>query len=148
MKHLKLVIPLLTLAVFAVACKPSGEKTAEFQIGKTEEMKEAAPGTDYTYAQKAEFTEAMQRQLDEINRDLDQISAKIEKSSDAAKAEAQPKLQSLRDQMTKLNKRLDQASGATESSWEEVKSGCKKGYAELKDGFQKARQWMSEKIAP
>ena len=50
--------------------------------------------------------------------------------------------------MTKLNKRLDQASGATESSWDEVKSGCKKGYSELKDGFQQARQWVSEKIAP
>ena len=61
---------------------------------------------DYTFAQKAEFTEKMQGQLAEINKDLDQLAAKIEKSSDAVKAEAKPKLQALRDQAAKLNKQL------------------------------------------
>ena len=57
---------------------------------------------DYTYAQKTEFVETMQAQLAEINRDLDQLAAKIEKSSDAVKAEAKPKLQALRDQMAQI----------------------------------------------
>ena len=68
------------------------------------ETKEAAQEMkDYAYAQKAEFVAKMQGQLDEINRDLDQLAAKIEKASDAAKAEAKPKLQALRDQTAKLN---------------------------------------------
>ena len=83
---------------------------------------------DYTFAQKAEFVEKMQAQLAEINRDLDQLAAKIEKSSDAVKAEAQPKLQALRDQRAQLNKQLDEARNATESTWDSVKGGFKKAY--------------------
>ena len=64
------------------------------------------------------------------------------------KAEAKPKLQALREQTAKLNKQLDEAKNATESTWNDVKAGVKKGWGELKDGFQQARQWVSEKIAP
>ena len=86
----------------------------------------------------------MQAQLAEINTDLDQLSAKIEKASDTAKAEAKPKLQALREQTSKLTKQLDTAKDATESTWNDVKAGFKKGWGELKEGFQQARQWVSD----
>jgi uncharacterized coiled-coil DUF342 family protein len=90
----------------------------------------------------------MQVQLDALNQDLDQLAAKIEKASDAVKAEAKPKLQALRDQTAQLNKQLDEAKNATESTWDSVKSGFKKAYEASKEGFQQARQWVSDKIAP
>jgi hypothetical protein len=43
---------------------------------------------------------------------------------------------------------LDKAKNATESTWDDVKAGFKKAYSELKDGFNQARQWVSDKIAP
>ena len=111
-----------------MGCKK--EQTTAQQFDKVQaETKEAAQDMkDYTFAQKAEFVEKMQGQLAEINRDLDQLAAKIEKSSDAAKAEAKPKLQALRDQAAKLNKQLDEAKNATESTWDSVKAGFKKAY--------------------
>jgi len=153
MKNTLLVITFLAITAFGVGCKPSAEesaKTASEQFDKVQkETKEAAQDMkDYTLAQKAEFVAKMQGQLDEINRDLDQLTAKIEKASDAAKAEAKPKLQALRDQTAKLTKQLEEAKNATESTWDDVKAGFKKGYGELKDGFNQARQWVSDKIAP
>ena len=103
---------------------------------------------DYTFAQKAEFVVSMQRQLDEINHELNEVAAKIEKSSGAAKAETKPKLQALRDQTAKLNKQLDEAGTATESTWNDVKAGFTQGYHDLKDGLNEARQWVSDTIAP
>ena len=103
---------------------------------------------DYTFAQKAEFVEKMQGQLAALNRDLDQLAAKIDTSSDAVKAEAKPKLQALRDQTAQLNKQLDEVKNATESTWDSVKNGFKKAYESSKDGFNQARQWVSDKIAP
>ena len=103
---------------------------------------------DYAFAQKTEFVATMEKQLADLNRDMDQLAEKIEKSSETAKAEARPKLQALRDQAAKLNKKLDEARNATESTWDDVKSGFTKGYAEVKDGFNQARQWVSDKIAP
>jgi chromosome segregation ATPase len=139
-----------------VGCDRSEKSTTEnreatakqFDKVKTETKEAAQDMKDYAYAQKTEFVEKMQGQLTELNRDLDQLAAKIEKSSDAAKAEAKPKLQALRDQADKLNQQLDKARNATESTWADVKSGTRLAYNELKDGFQQARQWVSDKIAP
>jgi cytochrome c556 len=148
MKHKTLLITFLSIAAFAVGCNK--ESTTSEQIDKVQaKTQEAAQDMkDYTYAQKAEFTAKMQSQLAAINKDLDQLEAKIEKSSDTVKAEAKPKLQALRDQAAKLNKHLDDAKNATEPTWDSVKTGSKKAYDELKDGFNQARQWVSEKIAP
>ena len=142
------ILAFLAVTSFVAGC--SKEETTTQQLDKVQvKTEEAAQDLkDYSYAQRTEFTEKMQSQMAEINRDLDQLSAKIEKSTDAAKAEAQPKLQALRDQAAKLNKQLDEAKNATESTWDDVKAGFKKGYGELKDGFQQARQWVSDKIAP
>ena len=148
MKSITLLLTLLSAAVFAVGCKK--EETTSQQLDKVQaETKQVAQEMkDYTYAQKAEFVEKMQAQLAELNRDLDQLAAKIESSSDEVKAEAKPKLQALRDQAAQLNQQLDAARNATESTWDSVKSGFKKGYEATKDGFNQARQWVSDKIAP
>jgi cytochrome c556 len=157
MKHNKLVITFLLVAAFGVGCKPAEEKSAaeksdamaaQYDKAKKETKEATQDMKDYAYGQKAEFVETMQNQLTEINRDLDHLSAKIEKASDTAKAEAKPKLQALREQSANLNKQLDTARGATESTWDSVKGGSKKAYDELKDGFMVARQWVSDKIAP
>ena len=117
------------------------EATAETKAG-TQETK------DYTFAQKAAFIETMQGQLAEMRRDLDHISASIETSTAAIKAEAHPKHQALREQTAKLHKQLDAAITATESTWDDVKAGSRTAYNDLKTGFRQTRQWVSDKIAP
>jgi chromosome segregation ATPase len=148
MKNKTLAITFLSIAAFAVGCEK--QQTASQQIEKVQtETKQAAQDMkDYTFAQKAEFVAAMQVQLDALNKDLDELSAKIDSSSDAVKAEAKPKLQALRDQAAQLNKQLDEARNATESTWDSVKSGFQKAYDATKDGLNQARQWVSDKIAP
>jgi len=143
MKHKTLAIAFLSTAGFVVGCNKV--ETASQQIDKVDAAQDMK---DYTFAQKAEFTEKMQSQLTALNRDLDQLGARIEKSSDTAKAEAKPKLEALRDKSGQLNKQLEEVKNATESSWDSVKAGSKKAYNELKESFQQARQWVSEKIAP
>ena len=148
MKQKTFVVTLLSIAAFVVGCDK--EPTTSEQIEKVKsETKEAAQNMkDYTYAQKTEFVEKMQSQLAGINKDLDLLAAKIEKSSDAAKAEAKPKLQALREKAAGLGGQLDGVKNATESTWESVKTGSKQAYTDLKDGFNQARQWVSDKIAP
>ena len=148
MKSKSLVFTFLSVVTLAVGC--NREPTTSQQIDKATAETAAAAGDmkDYTFAQKTEFVTKMQGQLDALNKDLDQLSAKIESSSDAIKADAKPKLQALRDQSVELTKQLDNARNATESTWESVKTTSQKALDSLKDGFQQSRQWLSDKIAP
>jgi len=148
MKNKVMLITFLAAAAFVVGCdKP---QTTAQQIDKVQaETKQAAQDMkDYTYAQKSDFVKAMQVQLATLNENLDKLSAKIDSSSDAIKAEAKPKLQALREQAAKLNQQLADASNATESTWDSVKAGSQKAYDSLAKSFSDARQWVSEKIAP
>ena len=150
MKHQTLLLTVLAIAALTVGCdKPQStsqqmDNVREKTAAAAQDLKER----DYTYSQKAEYTAQMQTRLDEINKELDLLEARIEKSSDAAKAEAKLKLQALREQSARLKSQLVDVENATESTWDSVKAGSKKAYAVLADGFQQARQWVSDKIAP
>ena len=150
MKNTRLAITFLTIAAFAVGCKPSEENSTSQQLDKvkTESKADAQAMKDYAYTQRAEFVTAMQGKLDALNKDIDVLSTKIDKSSDAVKADAKPKLQALRDEAAGLNQQLADAKNSTESTWDSVKAGTRKAYNGLKDDFQQARQWASDKIAP
>lgn len=148
MKHQTLFFSCLAIAALAVGCDKAETTTQQLDQVQQKTAEAAQDMQDYTFAQRTEFTEKMQTQLAEINQDLERLAAKIEASSDAAKAEAQPKLEALRAKSGKLGQLLEQAKDATESTWDSVKATSKEAYAELKDGFTQARQWVSEKIAP
>ena len=148
MKSKPLAITLLSVVAFAVACNKEPTTAEQMDKVKTETTTAAQDMKDYTYAQKTEFVTTMQAQLDTLNKDLDQLSAKIESSSDTIKAEAKPKLQALRDQSAQLTRQLDNVRNATESTWDSVRATSQKAFDSLKDGFQQSRQWVSDKIAP
>lgn len=148
MNPTKSAILALSLAVLATGCDRRDTPTVKSDTVLDNSSRPTQEMKDYTFAQRAEFTAAMQSQREEINRDLRALEAKIEKSSDAVKADAKPRLQALRDQSARLDTQLDGLKDATETTWDNVKAGSKKAYADMKDGFTQARQWMSEKIAP
>jgi len=148
MKNKTLAITILSIAVIGVGCNKEQTTSAQMDKVQNETTQAAQDMKDYTFAQKAEFVSAMQAQLANLNQDLDKLSAKIDSSSDAIKAEAKPKLQALRDQAAKLNQQLADAQNATESTWDSVKADSQKAYASLAESFTEARQWVSDKIAP
>ena len=159
MKRTQLALTLFSAAAFVVAvgCKrendvPSTDSARDpsTQLDRVkQETKEALDATkDYAYAQKAEYAAKIRAELAALNKELDQLSAKVESSSASAKAEAKAKLQDVRERVARLGEKLDNVQNATESTWEEVKAGVKKGYEEVKDSFNQFRSWLSEKIAP
>ena len=148
MQNKTLAITLLSAAAFAVGCSREPATSQQLEKVQAETTQAAQEMKDYTYAQKSAFVANMQVQLAALDRDLDQLAAKVEASSDSIRAEAKPKLQALRDQTAQLNKQLDEVKNATESTWDSVRSGFKTAYVSSKDGFNQARQWVSEKAAP
>jgi len=148
MKNTTLLLVLIPAAAFLAGCEKPKTATSEIAKVQAKTAEAAADMKDYTFAQKAEFSAAMQSQIAEINRDLDALETKLAGASAEVKAEAKPKIEALRAQSAALTKQLDLVKDSTESTWDSVKAGTKKAYGELKDGFNAARQWVSEKIAP
>lgn len=148
MKNKLLLITFLAATTIALGCDKEKTTAQQLETVKAETKQAAQDMKEYTFAQKAEFVKSMQGQLATLNQDLDKLAAKIDSSSDAVKAEAKPKLQTLREQAAKLNQQLVDATNATETTWDSVKAAWEKGYEATKDGFNQARQWLSEKIAP
>jgi cytochrome c556 len=148
MKNRRLLVVLFSTVALAAGCNKEQSTSQQLDKVQAETKKAAQDMKDYTYAEKDAFVEAMQARLAALNRDWDELSAKVEKSSDTVQAEAKPRLQALREEAGKLNQQLDEVKNATESTWDSVKTGFKKAYESSKDGFQQARQWVSDKIAP
>jgi cytochrome c556 len=147
-KNKALLITILSAAVLVAGCDKEKTTTQQIETVKTETKQAAQDMKDYTFAQKEEFVKSMQVQLTKLNQDLDKLSTQVESSSDAVKAEAKPKLQALREQAGKLNQQLAEVQNATESTWDSVKAGTKSAYEAVEKGFNDARQWASEQIAP
>jgi predicted nucleic acid-binding Zn-ribbon protein len=141
---------LIILAAAAIASGCNKDSTTYQQMdrvqAKTDQAAQDMKG--YTYAQKAQFVDYMQGQLNDLNREMDELAVNVEKSSAAAKAEARPRVQALRDQIAGLSQQLDAVRNSTESSWDNVKVSANKAFNDAKDGFNQARKWLSDKIAP
>lgn len=135
-------------AALAAGCNQEPTTSQQLDRAQAETMQASQAMKDYTYTQKTAFVEKMQAQLAQLDADLDQLSTKVESSSDAVKAEARPKLQLLRDQSAQLKKQLEDVKNASASAWENAKNGFRQAYESTKDGFEKARQYLSDKIAP
>ncbi len=148
MKVYLLPISLLAIGTLAIGCNKEPEPMVPIVQSAPASKEVVREVKDYSFAQKAEYTKSMSDQLAEIDRDLEQLGAKIEKSSDAVRAETKVKYQALRDQESMLKRKLEEAGDATETTWEAVKTSTKTAFDALKENFQQSRQWLSEKIAP
>lgn len=152
-----LMVPLAVFTSFSVSCSRSSDtaetqsaSTVDQQIDKAESAaSKAIQDLDaYTYARKNEFVADMERQLSDLNSNLEELGANIAKAGPAIRAEAEPKLATLRAKADLLTKQLDNVKDATSSTWDIVKDTSSKAYDELNEDFTQARQWLSEKIAP
>ena len=149
-------IKIVFVAAFAVGYTSLSEEKADKMKKETKEASESAKDSkdalqdakDYAFEQKAEFVAKMKSELVDVNKEIDKLLEKVEKSTGEVKTEAKAKLQALRDQATKLNKQLDEANNTAVTNWDDFKSGFRKSYADMKNSFKQSRQWMSEKIAP
>jgi DNA-binding protein YbaB len=130
----------------AVGSVPTGRTSASVPTRDRTETTQAVQ--DYAYTQKAALVRNLKKDLAKIQKELDQLSVKVENSSGAVKVDAKAKLKVVRKQWVRAKQRLDQTAGATESTWDEAKDRFRQSYEELKDSLEKTRQWLSDKIGP
>jgi hypothetical protein len=140
------LVAMSVAAVVVIGCSSTPDQGTTQKPADASSAPAAEPS--YPYSRKEEFTAFMKTNLDKLNQEIDQLSAKIASLSAAAQAEATQKMQALREQAQRLGQQFDKVQNASEASWESVKTDASKAYADLQSGIRTARQWLSEKIAP
>jgi hypothetical protein len=160
MKHRVRIIGLLVFGVLATSCnKPKDEDskaqsdqpgTAATQREKAiTATKEAAQSVRvYAYAERDEFIDAANRELSDIQAEMERLRRVIDRSSGATRADAEARLKVVSDRWAAAKAQLDSAEAATEASWEDVQSRYRAARGDLKRSFDDARQWLSERIEP
>lgn len=99
------------------------------------------------FDKKSAFFKKTDVQLDRVNRDIGQLSAAIDASSDAIKAEALPKIQDLHNQTANLKQQLMCDKSAPQSTWDDVKENFIHGYRDLSDSLHTFCLWSNKQIA-
>jgi gas vesicle protein len=159
MRHEYLIVTFLLVTGLAMGCTATDESsasgpqqpgtlTAQRDKAITESKEAADAIQDYAYAKKAEFVGQMKNELVEIQKEVEWLAAKIDRTSGAVRAEAKVTLDAVRGKLVQAKERLDQAETAAESTWNDVQGRLKKSHGELKDSVASARQWLSDKIEP
>ena len=148
MKNKALLLFLISAGVIAAGCEKKRTAAERLDRVQAKTAEVAQDMRDYTFAEKDEFVVKVRAQLADLNRELDELAAKVEKSSAAVKGDAQPRIAGLREHTARLNQQLDEATNATASNWDKFKADVRKTHDASKEEFKEARQWLSDKIAP
>ena len=157
-RWMQLLSALLIAGLSGGCSEPDGAPTAapasgatpagDFEHAKAQTKEATEAIADYAYAQKSEFVDRMAGELRDIEKELDELAAKVDQSSDEASSDAKARLQTAREKWTEAKQRLDQAERATESDWDEVMRSFDASWSALQDDVGKARRWLSDQIAP
>ena len=130
---------------FAGACSKNETTTSQTEKG-TDSSKKIE--VEYSYNEKPRFVAKLKEELAEVNDELKRMGEKIAGSTDKPAEEAKPKFEQLKEKAKNLDVHIDKVENSTESTWEDVKAGSKKALEDVKSGFNEARAWAAEKIAP
>lgn len=142
MKTIQLLASFLAVTL-ALACQSSAKNTASQPAGDA-----AVPIRDYNFGEKNAFVMEMRAQLVELNKGIDDLSVKINKSTEAWQADAKLKLDMLREKVKRLDKQLDDDSKATLPTWEVMKTETEANFAELKAGIEQLCQTVNKTNTP
>ena len=148
MKNKALVLTIVAATVIAAGCDKRQTTSAQLDRVQAKTADVAQDMKDYTFAEKDEFVSEMRVKLAELNRDLDELAVKVRNSTVAIKADAQPRIAALREHTAHLNQQLDEAANASAPRWDQFKAEVRRTHEASTEDFRKARQWLSEKIAP
>ena len=153
------IMTFLLVGAFTVGCKaetnasPSKSKLDENVSEQRENAKQATRKAaqameKYGYARKEQFVHSMKKELADVEKDIDRLTAKVDSSTGAVKAEAKDKLEAVRLKWNKAREQLDEAESATEDNWDNFEGEFRKANGELKSKLDDVRVWLAKKIMP
>ena len=119
---------------------------AETKVSASEVKKETVEAVEAAGAfadeKKEEFTKRMKANIDELDREMNDLKKETESASKEAKATANKRIleiQKKRDAMVKKYEALEKSS---DKAWKKMKTGLEKAWGEVKSAYSDAKTEM------
>lgn len=71
-------------------------------------------------SKRDEYAASMKQQIDEMNRNIDELERKAKQASDAVEKKYDEQVAKLRAQVKQASAKLDELKSASESTWEKM----------------------------
>lgn len=87
---------------------------------------------------KKSYLQRLAQQLQEWDKEMDELKLKADHAKSGAKVEFQKQLDELRVKKDAAQNKFNELQKAGDDAWEEVKEGLEKSWTELKTSFRSA----------
>lgn len=123
---------------------------AETKVSASEVKKETVEAVEaagaYADEKKEEFTKRMKANIDELDREMNDLKKETETASKEAKATANKRIleiQKKRDAMVKKYEALEKSS---DKAWKKMKTGLEKAWGEVKSAYSEAKTELKSEM--
>ena len=150
MKRITLLI-FLAVLLSSAACsnqnqlvqEPTETSTSAEDVRR--EAKEAfETAATYTQKQKQKYREEIQTQLDEFDKQLDELRPLAESARESAKIKLNKQIEMLKQKREVAEQRLERLTSSKDEGWAKVKAGLDKAMADLQKSYEGAMAEFEE----
>ncbi len=130
----------LAVAIFHVAeAKTSADKVKK----ETVEAVDAAGA--YAGEKKDEFAARMKGNLDEMDREIEDLKKESDTKSNEVRQATKKKIRELQTKRDELNQRYDALEKSTGKAWTRMKTGVEKAWGDVRQAYGEAKSELSSK---
>jgi Skp family chaperone for outer membrane proteins len=136
-------LALIALAGVLTACSGSNDRDASDTSVEDarREIGEAADATAEALEDTLdEYRRGVARELDEIDREIEELKATAEEKGDEARAKADAALEELDERRRAVARELDKLKSSSGEAWDDVRGGIDRAMADLKNAYEKAKE--------
>ncbi len=90
-----------------------------------------------TLGKKEEYRKKVEAELRELDRTVDDLKAKVQKSSPRIRSELKKEIAELEEKRDVAARKLDELKPAAAAAWEDAKAGVEAAMDDLKQAYQK-----------
>ena len=141
MKKLMLITSVVALAVLV---NVAGAKTSADKVKKETVEAVDAAGT-YAGEKKEEFTARMKSNIDEMDREIQDLKKESEAKSVEAREATKQKIRDLQAKRDDLEKRYEALEKSTGKAWTKMKTGMEKAWGDVRQAYGEAKSELSSK---
>ncbi len=136
--------------------KEAREEVEKTALGESKKVVEAereladakakAAREHYAYADRAKYRDAVRKDLDALDAEINELQAKADKETGEAKTALNKAAEDLRTRRKNLQVQLDRSNDVAEKEWDNFQKEVEEGFGKLREDVKLALNRLEKKI--